>query len=115
VTQTYELNHTVKDQKFNTQELRQVTETIAKDVSVPAVVLFHFPPDGNPHTEPVYNVDTPWPDDAPVIRAHDLGARNIELFRYYAQIQPNRSIYLFDRHDGSIRLLGTAKELAHAN
>jgi hypothetical protein len=29
-----------------------------------------------------------WPDDAPIIRAHDLGERNAELFRYYAARKP---------------------------
>jgi hypothetical protein len=49
-----------------------------------------------------------------VIRAHDLGDRNIEIFRYYAEHQPERAFYLYDRGDNSLRFLGYAPALAQA-
>jgi hypothetical protein len=59
----------------------------------------------------VYNIVSAWPDDALLIRAHDLAARNIEIFRYYAAKQPDRLFFIYDRADDSIRYLGTAREL----
>jgi hypothetical protein len=32
----------------------------------------------------------------PMIRAHDLGPRNQEIFDYYAETQPERMFYRFD-------------------
>src|SRR4029079_921041 len=63
-------------------------------VQRPAVVLFGTPPDL--WTEMVYNTDVASPDDAPIIRAHDLGLRDAELIDYYGQRQPDRTIYQFD-------------------
>ena len=57
------------------------------------------------------NTDVAWPDDAPIIRAHDLGEENVRLYRYYAQRQPEREIYLFDRNGSQLQYLGTAIEL----
>ena len=75
----------------------------------PAVVLFRYAPGkDNPHIEPVYNTDVAWPDDAPVIRAHDLGPRrNIEIFRYY----PERAFYSCDPRFSEPRFLGYGKYL----
>lgn len=93
--------------------LRDIEDQLASKVKPPAVVLFKFSPRYGFHAEPVYNSSTAWPDDAPIIRAHDLGpGRNIEIFRYYAQQQPQRMFYLFDRDDHSFHPLGTAAELA---
>jgi hypothetical protein len=79
----------------------------------PAVVLFHYETGGaSVHEEPVYNIDTAWPDDAPVIRAHDLGARNGEIYRYYAGRQPDRGFYRYDRTTRTLTFLGFARELA---
>jgi hypothetical protein len=113
--QTNEFNRQMHDQLFDTSELRDVDAKLAALDRKPAIVLFHFPPDGNPHIEPVYNVDVARPDDAPVIRAQDLGARNKEIFDYYAARQPQRAFYLYNRSDLSIRFLGFAKDLGHAN
>ena len=67
-------------------------------VTQPAIVLFRFTPGDSVHEEPVYNVDVVNPDDAPIIRAHDLGPqRNAELFDYYARRQPDRNVYRFVR------------------
>jgi hypothetical protein len=77
----------------------------------PAVVLFTFDPYRHLDEEPVYNADVAWPDDAEVIRAHDLGAKNAEIFRYYAEHQPNRFFYRFDEATGKVQPLGLASEL----
>ena len=79
-------------------------------VSKPAVVLLRTGPDF--FQEPVYNVDAPWPDDCPIIRAHDLGPRDVEIIRYYAARQPQRSFYVCDYYNLKIGLLGTAANLA---
>ncbi|HEY7119221.1 MAG TPA: hypothetical protein VH475_21710, partial [Tepidisphaeraceae bacterium] len=102
---------------------RLIDARLADLSSKPAVVLFRFDPiHGNPHVEPVYNTDVAWPDDAPVIRAHDLGPeRNRELFRYYARQSrergtPDRAVYLYDLSPDALqeppRYLGKASELA---
>jgi hypothetical protein len=85
---------------------------IPEKVKTPAVVLFRYRPGVNFHQEPVYNVDVAWPDDAPIIRAHDLGARNAEIIDYYARTQPDRVFYLFDMGNGSLTEIGMAGELA---
>jgi hypothetical protein len=67
-------------------------------VKTPAIVLYHFNPEDNAHGEPVYNVDVLWPDDAAIIRAQDRdAATNLALYRYYAQHQPERTVYWVDR------------------
>lgn len=76
---------------------------LASAVDGPAVVLFRYRPADNPVEDPVYNDDVTYPDDAPVIRAHDLGARNIEIARYYAVRQPQRKFYLLDRQENAGR------------
>ena len=77
-----------------------------KEVHAPAVVLFRYHPNDTVHAEPVYNVDTLWPDDAAIVRAHDLGEpRNEQIVRYYWQRLPRRNFYLYDRRDHSLRLL----------
>jgi hypothetical protein len=87
-------------------------EVLPRQVTAPAVVLFRYSPTSSYHEEPVYNVDVAWPDDAPVIRAHDLGPRNREIIEYFARRQPGRRFYRFDRGDGTLTPLGTAAELA---
>jgi hypothetical protein len=79
----------------------------------PAVVFFHCRPD-NPQAwrhEQVFTIDAAWPDDSPVVRAHDLGSRNIELVRYYAQRQPERIYYRFQQESQQLTRLGTATQL----
>jgi hypothetical protein len=84
----------------------------------PAVILFHYtrPPDRQMlwiSQEPVYNTATAWPDDAPVIHAHDLGPeRNREIISYYAQRQPDRMFCRWDLYTGQLTQMGTARELA---
>jgi hypothetical protein len=79
----------------------------------PAVVLYTYDPARSPHDEPVFNADVGWPDDARVIRAHDLGPdRDRALFRYYADRQPTRTIYRYDERTGNLSRLGTAADVA---
>jgi hypothetical protein len=85
------------------------------EVKIPAVVLVRFREYNNPHQEIVYNTDTIWPDDAPIIKAQDLGPeRDGEIIRYYARTQPGRNFYLVDRGLAELKAvpLGTARELA---
>jgi hypothetical protein len=82
-------------------------------VTPPAIVLYQY--DSKEYAalnEPVYNWDVLTPDDAPIIRAHDLGPRNVELFDYYAKLQPNRMVWRFDRRDKKLTLLGNVRDLA---
>lgn len=107
---------TEPDEIFIPAGYSTIDQTLAALPRKPAVVLFRFDTEkNNPHEEPVYNIDTAWPDEATVIRAHDLGGRNSEIFRYYAQRHPERAFYLYDRGDDSIRYLGTARELIGLN
>src|SRR5207237_9067046 len=94
------------DDHFESRIARPVHEQLAK-IPAPAVVLFRFDSKtDSPHEEPVYNTDVAWPDDAPVIRAHDLGAPNVEIYRYYLdrdfylyQVSSNKLIHLGKGHD----------------
>jgi hypothetical protein len=83
---------------------------LRQEIKTPAVLLFRYHPGLSPHDEPVYNSDVAWPDDAPIVRAHDLGPRNAELFRYFGSRQPARRFYLFDRGDNTLYDLGTAEQ-----
>ena len=89
-------------------------------VNAPAVVLFRYTAADNPVEEPAYNDDVVWPDQATVIRANDLGPRNIEIARYYAARQPWRKFYLLDRQENVgrqhllIHFLGDAGQFAHS-
>jgi hypothetical protein len=98
--------------------LRLIDGRLAHLGQTPAVVLFRFDAEhGNPHIEPVYNTDVAWPDDATVIRAHDLGPeRNQKLFDYYARQKQDRAVYLFDTAAAKLQTppqyLGTVRDLA---
>lgn len=111
LTGTYELNHQVSDEPFHSTLLRGLHELAEPN----SIILFTYNPTQMPPAsitqEPVYNTDVPWPDDAPMIRAHDLGPRNVELFRYYAQRQPTRVVHVFDLATGNVQDLGSVKNL----
>jgi 4-amino-4-deoxy-L-arabinose transferase-like glycosyltransferase len=93
-----------------------VHHDLPRAVEAPAIILFKYTSGrATPHEEPVYNVTTAWPDDAAIIRAHDLGDRNGELFAYYAARQPDRNVYRFDRAAGELTFLGRARDLAPAS
>jgi hypothetical protein len=110
-----EFNRLNADEFFPATGLTQIDKTLAGAIPPDerAVVLFRYPSEGgNPHEEPVYNPSAAWPDDARVIRAHDLGERDIELFRYYAKTQPDRVIWRYDRGSGELTRLGAVGDLA---
>ncbi len=129
-----QFNRVIHDQYFETPELEEIDRTISRQVSPPAVVMFHFNRDtligggkvtNDPSAEPVFNASVAWPDDAPIIRAHDLnpdvsavgkpGDLDHPLYEYYARIDPKRVFYLYDRGGlTKLRRLGTAEEMAHA-
>lgn len=111
LTSLSELNPWLNDLTVTAPVLVDVEHKLS-EITRPAVVLFHFEPGNDANEEPVYNIMTPWPDDAQVIRAHDLGIRNIELFRYYANRSPHRMIYLYDENTLELRELGMADALA---
>jgi hypothetical protein len=111
ITQLPQFNR-LADEPIVLTEAATVARNLSNLPHTPAVVLFRYTPDANVHEEPVYNTDVAWPDDAPVIRAHHLGPRNVEIFRYYAQRQPQRFFYLYDRATDTVQPLGTAWELA---
>jgi hypothetical protein len=94
-------------------EAQLIQQRVTEQVSAPAIVLFTAPQIAEQmHFEPVYNDDVAWPDHAPIIRAHDFGARNAELFRYYAARQPERVVWSYNRSTGDMTRLGAVTELA---
>jgi hypothetical protein len=123
-TSFWEINHyvstpqtAISDELFVSGLLRNLHYSLEQSVTPPAVVLFTYHPGGRFFEEPVYNTATAWPDDAPIIRAHDLGdARNREIFAYYARTQPDRMFYRFDpAATPSMTELGRARDLAAGN
>jgi len=128
-----QFNRVVHDQYFETPELGEIDQALSRQVSPPAVVMFHYNRDAliggkkvtnDPTQEPVFNSSVAWPDDAAIIRAHDLNADvsmvgkpgdlDRPLYEYYARIDPQRVFYLYDRGGltTKLRRLGTARELA---
>jgi hypothetical protein len=88
-----------------------INATLSQQVSPPAIVLFKFDQSANLDAEPVYNTDTLNPDDEPIIRVHDLGGKNEELFRYYAGKGPDRGVYVYDRKHEALDFIGHVSEL----
>jgi hypothetical protein len=109
-----EINSSRRDQWFDAPLLRQVDRDLAQIDRRPAIVLFIYDPDRLVHEEPVFNTGAAWPDDAMVIRAHDLGDANARLFAYYAKQSPGRVVYRYDEKDEALKYLGTVAELDRA-
>jgi hypothetical protein len=88
----------IDDETIRSPMLREINHIPdASDLKRPAVFLFRYHPGDNFFEEPVYNTDVAWPDDAEIIRAHDLGPeRDREIVAYYAAQKPSRQFYLFD-------------------
>jgi hypothetical protein len=109
-----EINRSVRDQISPTPILHDFQTMVAGLPHKPAVVFVKYDPaDRNSWSEePVYNTDVAWPDDAAVVRAHDLGAKNAELIAYYAARSPARWVYLYDKSARTLVSLGKAEELA---
>ena len=98
-----------KDKTNSSEVMRKFNEVSAK-IHRPAVVFFRYPT-GDPMAwrhEQTYNIDAASIDDEPIVRAQDLGERNIELVRYYAKKQPERTFYSFDQKTMTLKELGTA-------
>jgi hypothetical protein len=111
ITSLPQLNRHVSDEPYRTPLLDRVEKALA-EIPPPAVVFFRYSPGANVHEEPVYNIDVTWPDEAPVVRAQDLGPRNGELIRYYSRLQPERQYYVMDRKTGILLALGDAEQAA---
>jgi hypothetical protein len=105
-----EVNPRLEDDPFPYPEMVDArAELIPQNVRRPALVFVTFSLDvkdiggdqvevkENVHSEPVYNYDAARIDDNPIVFAHDLGERNIELLRYYNERQPQRSVYRYNR------------------
>jgi hypothetical protein len=105
-----QLNPVRHDQWFDAPLLRDVDRALEK-LDGPSLVLFTYDPERMIHEEPVYNIATAWPDDARVIRAHDLGGRNSALFAYYAARSPDRAVYRYDEKTMKLTPMGTVAEL----
>ena len=109
-----ELNTKVKDEwRTSPSFMHWVKNELPGKVQRPALVLFTYKSGvDSPHDEPVYNIDVVNIDDAPIIKAQDLGpARNTEIIQYYAERQPNRRVYLCDRATRTLTDLGPAGAL----
>ncbi|HEV7298892.1 MAG TPA: glycosyltransferase family 39 protein [Tepidisphaeraceae bacterium] len=114
LTSLPETNRFVYDQQW--PYVHQSVDDALATVQPPAIVLFHYGDDNAEFAKwPVFNSDVAWPDDAPVIRAIDLGPRNAELFRYYAARQPDRQVYRYDLDSEVIHEIGNVRELAGSN
>ena len=96
---------------YRVPELRQIDQILG-DIPSRALV-FVSPPGGDapPEAEAVYNLGVVFPDEARVIRAHDLGKRNVELLAYCAAKDPERGVYHYHRRTRVLTELGTAAEL----
>ena len=122
ITGFWEINHLivpssdqVEDEPFHSAALRQINLDIpnAPDLQKPAVILFRYHKGDYFFAEPVFNSGVAWPDDAQIIRAHDLGPqRDREIVKYYAAAPgPPRAFYLFDlKAQNPIAFLGTTAE-----
>jgi uncharacterized membrane protein YhaH (DUF805 family) len=87
---------------YDAHLLADVAQKLAALPHQRAVVFFKYDPRRNMNEEPVYNADAAWPDDAPVIRLHDLGAMDSQAIQYYAQRQPDRVFYWYDEATGRL-------------
>ena len=82
-------------------------EIAMKTIDGRAIVFFRYQHNDNVHEEPVYNIDSAYIDSSRIVRAQDLGAtENLKLIRYYAERQPDRRVYLFNRTDRTLTALG---------
>jgi hypothetical protein len=108
-----EINPGIADGSQMMPVIATAEQKLATIDDAPAVVLFRFHSGSSVHEEPVYNSTVAWPDDAKIVRAHDLGPeRDREIFDYYGSGAHGlpRTFYLFDRGDGSFVRLGKREE-----
>jgi 4-amino-4-deoxy-L-arabinose transferase-like glycosyltransferase len=113
ISQLPELDRAIRDDAFKLPIMVYSHKYLPTQVRMPALVLFTYRPGASIHEEPVYNESVAWPDDAEIIRAHDLGpVRSQALIDYYAKLQPNRHVYILDRGNLDLRYYGTAAEFS---
>lgn len=120
LTSLWEINHLlvrdpqkqVVDEALPSEMLRKVHDLYGER----AVVLFRWSPGQNWKAEPVYNSEVAWPDEAEVIKAHDLGQRDVEIINYYAKLQPDRVFFVWEQkgNEMSLRRIASAAALANA-
>jgi hypothetical protein len=105
-----QFNRSIDDQVNAAPFLYDFDRMLARLPHKPALVFVrhHSETPNSWSDEPVYNTDVAWPDDATVIRAHDLGERNQELIDYYARVSPGRWVYRYDKSTRELTLLGRA-------
>jgi dolichyl-phosphate-mannose-protein mannosyltransferase len=112
-----ELNSDMRRLPAVSEQLKWIDADLS-GLSSPAVVLFRYDTSRIPlNSFPVFNDDVPWPDDAKVVRANDLGeGQNWKLYDYYARFQPERRVYEYVRSRTNdpqpLKYLGTVGELA---
>jgi 4-amino-4-deoxy-L-arabinose transferase-like glycosyltransferase len=90
---------------------RDVDRAVRRVTQGRAVVLLRYDPSNGSRMR-TFNLDVAWPDDAPIVKALDLGERDGEIIRYYAKLQPDREFFLYDFADDSMTRLGNVKGLA---
>ncbi|CAN5429974.1 hypothetical protein BH10PLA1_BH10PLA1_08650 [soil metagenome] len=102
----------VHDEIIDGAELNRVDEAL-QSVQKPAVVMFRFVRGQcDVQQEPVFNSGVAWPDDADVVRLHDLGEeKNLRVLQYYGSRKPDRTFYLYDRATGALSREGLGSEL----
>lgn len=98
---------------FHSPELISIDRIVRDQVRVPAIVFIRYPGGDSYHSqhEPVYNFETAWPDDAPVVRVHSLSVEaDRHVLEYYQRVGPARRVYLIDRANLQLQDLGTIDE-----
>jgi hypothetical protein len=100
-----EVNAAKRAEPIDVVAPQDVDRAVRRLTDARAVVLLRYDRQRGARMRP-YNLDVPNPDDAPIIKALDLGPRNDELFDYYRARQPDRSFFLYDFADDTLTPLG---------
>ena len=99
--------------EWEAAEVVRADQILSHIADTRALVFVRYEPGCRIIQEPVYNTETAWPDDARVVRVHDRGVvLNNAVYRYYAQRQPDRMAYRYDRRTASLSRLGGVAQLA---
>jgi hypothetical protein len=99
-------------EQYSAPTLRAVERSL-NGIHGRALVFFRYKTGQNIHEEPVYNIESADIDSSRIVRAQDLGTpENLKLIRYYAERQPDRQVYRFDRADRTLTQLGSVNSLA---
>jgi hypothetical protein len=102
----------VKDSTIRSPVM-QAYNRAAKTIARPALVFFTYQKRVKHlwRHEQTHNIDSARIDDAPIVRARDMGKRNIKLINYYAARQPERTFYIFNQKTKQLTRLGKAAEI----